>query len=115
MTNKYLIIVILITGIALSNNYIIASVVPALILNGCLWIIIAYAKDNYYKLVFKELLKRDILEFNNRWYIAALVVISRLSLFASILYICYLLFTKFYGVIQLWNLQFSHIHIAQTV
>ena len=115
MINKYLIIAILITGIALSNNYIVASVVPALILNGCLWIIIAYAKDNYHRLIFKELLKRDILEFNNRWYITLLVVISRLSLFASILYICYLLFTKLYGVIQLWNSQFSHIHIAQTV
>ena len=101
MINKYLILVVLITGIALSNNYIIASVVPALILNGCLWIIIAYAKDNYNHFVFKKLLKRDIIEFNNRWYIALLVVISRLSLFASILYICYLLFTKFYGVIQL--------------
>ena len=101
MINKYLIIAILITGIALSNNYIIASVVPALILNGCLWIIIAYAKDNYHILIFKKLLRRDILEFNNRWYIATLVVISRLSIAVSIFYICYLLFTKLYGVVQL--------------
>ena len=115
MINKELIIAILITGVVLSNNYIIASIVPALILNGCLWIIIAYAKDNYNHFVFKKLLKRDIIEFNNRWYIALLVAISRLSLFASILYICYLLFTKLYGVIQLWNSPFSHIHIAQTV
>ena len=101
MTNKYLIIVILITGIAFSNNYIVASVVPALILNGCLWIIVAYAKDDYHRVVFKELLKRDIIEFNDRWYIALLVVVSRLSLAASIAYICYLLFTKFYGSMQL--------------
>lgn len=113
MTNKYLIITILIIGILFSNNYIVASVVPALILNVCLWIIVAYAKNNYHGVVFKELLRRDIIEFNDRWYIALLVVVSRLSLAASIAYISYLLFTKFYGVIQLWNLQFSHIHTAQ--
>ena len=101
MINKYLIIAILITGIALSNNYIIASIVPALVLNGCLWIIISYAKDTYHPLILKKLLKRDIVEFNNRWYIATLVVISRLSIAVSIFYICYLLFTKLYGVVQL--------------
>ncbi len=101
MINKELIIAILIAGVVLSNNYIIASVIPALILNGCLWIIISYAKQTYNPLILEKLLKRDIVEFNNRWYITLLVVISRLSLFASILYICYLLFNKFYGVIQL--------------
>ena len=101
MINKYLIITILAVGIILSNNYVIASVVPALILNGCLWIIVSYAKQTYHPLILEKLLKRDIIDFNNRWYIATLVVISRLSIAVSIFYICYLLFTKFYGVIQL--------------
>ena len=115
MINKELIIAILIAGILISNIYIVASVIPALILNGCLWIIISYAKQAYHPLILEKLLKRDIVEFNNRWYIATLVAISRLSIAVSIFYICYLLFNKIYGVIQLWNSQFSHIHIAQTV
>ena len=101
MINKYLIIAILAVGIILSENYIIASVIPALILNGCLWIIVAYAKQTYPKFVFRDLIKRDIKEFTERWYIVILIVVSRLSIAASVIYFLYLLFTKFYGVIQL--------------
>ena len=101
MINKYLIIAILAIGIILSENYIIASVVPALILNGCLWIIVAYAKQTYPTIIWKQLAYKDVQRFIKRWYIVILIVVSKLSIAASVIYFFYLLFTKFYGVIQL--------------
>ena len=97
MINKYLLILIAINGILVGNNWIIASIVPALAVNFVVYILIKYAERTYHPIYRKELLVKDLQELNDDILMNIVVVVAKLSLTASTLYLLWLLYSKFFG------------------
>lgn len=100
MINKYLLILIAIIGILLGNNWIIASIIPALFVNFVVYITIKYAETSYNPLIKNKLLARDLQELNKNIIINIIVVLAKLSLTTSTLYLLWLLYSKFFGTLS---------------
>jgi len=100
LLNKITLFVLLVVGIAVGNYWICLSVVPALIVNVIVYVLIA-SHENYNELIRKQMLRRSVEVLNENIYMQILMGVAKLSVVASILYLAFQLYTKFFGVIQL--------------
>lgn len=97
MINKYLLLLVAINGILVGNNWIVASIIPALFVNFVVYITIKYAETTYHPLIKNKLLVKDLQDLNKNIIINIVVVVAKLSLTASTLYLLWLLYSKFFG------------------
>lgn len=100
MFNLSIVFSIIIYGVLTANLIVIGLVIPYLILMGMVAVVIAYAKTTYPSIAYAKLLKMDMDETFNKGKMVIFVVICKLCYGFAISYTGYLLFEKFYGVMQ---------------
>lgn len=101
LLNKIFIAILAIIGIVLGNIWICISVIPAVIVNIIVYALIVNSKEEYPKMIRKELIAKDIETLNKNFFMQMLILVSRVCLAISFLYISYLISMKLFGVIQL--------------
>lgn len=101
LLNKIFIAILAIIGIVLGNIWICISVIPAVIVNIFIYLLIISSKEEYPRLIRKQLLAKDIETLNKNIFFQILIVVSRVCLAISFLYISYFIYIKLFGVIQL--------------
>lgn len=100
MFNLSIVFSILIYGIMTADLIVIGLIIPYFILIGMVAIVMRYAKTTYPSFVYAKLLKRYINETFNKGKIIVFVVICTLCYVFAIVYTVYLLFEKYYRVMQ---------------